>query len=291
VDDITAVVIILLEGNPKDRSWAAAQKLMNNVDKLMERLRGFKAVIDEGKVAKKTVEACRSYLELPHFNRDIIFNKSRAAAGLCEWAINIVKYYDVVSEVEPKRQELAAANAKLQEANTVLAAVQQKVGFRCTNSEGFPCMHVPPVRGCSHVAALLSARADELITCPKEGTSRLTLISCADTPPALAAAHTQVAELNAQVKVLEDQYNAAVEDKESAIQESERCQLKLKLANRLISALASEGGWHTRVTSAMHGRVGVHGGPSIMTSLPAGYDGPHSMAASPVLFSAAYDWR
>ena len=36
-------------------------------------------------------------------------------------------YYDVVSEVEPKRQELAAANAKLQEANTTLAAVQQKV--------------------------------------------------------------------------------------------------------------------------------------------------------------------
>ena len=30
-------------------------------------------------------------------------------------------------QVEPKRQELAAANAKLQEANTMLAAVQQKV--------------------------------------------------------------------------------------------------------------------------------------------------------------------
>lgn len=78
-------------------------------------------------LAKKTVEACRSYLELPHFNKEIIFNKSRAAAGLCEWAINIVKYFDVVSEVEPKRQELAAANAKLHEANTTLAAVQQKV--------------------------------------------------------------------------------------------------------------------------------------------------------------------
>lgn len=80
-------------------------------------------------MAKKTVEACRSYLELPHFNKEIIYNKSRAAAGLCEWAINIVKYYDVVSEVEPKRQELAAANEKLQEANTTLAAVQQKASM------------------------------------------------------------------------------------------------------------------------------------------------------------------
>lgn len=50
VDDITAVIIILLENNPKDKSWGAAQKLMNNVDKFMERLRGFKAVVDEGKV-------------------------------------------------------------------------------------------------------------------------------------------------------------------------------------------------------------------------------------------------
>jgi hypothetical protein len=82
----------------------------------------------QSQIARKTVEACRSYLELPHFNKEVIYNKSRAAAGLCEWAINIVKYYDVVSEVEPKRQELAAANATLQEANTTLAAVQQKVG-------------------------------------------------------------------------------------------------------------------------------------------------------------------
>lgn len=33
--------------------------------------------------------------------------KSKAAAGLCEWARNIVSYWDVWSTVEPKRQELA----------------------------------------------------------------------------------------------------------------------------------------------------------------------------------------
>ena len=69
VDDITAVIIILLEGNPKDKSWAAACKLMNNVDKFLERLKGFKQVIDEGKLQKKTVEATRPYLSLEHFNR------------------------------------------------------------------------------------------------------------------------------------------------------------------------------------------------------------------------------
>lgn len=61
--------------------------------------------------------------------RDIISNKSKAAAGLCDWAINIVKYYDVVSEVEPKRLELAGANEKLAGANTTLKQVQDKVAL------------------------------------------------------------------------------------------------------------------------------------------------------------------
>lgn len=38
-----AVIIILLENNPKDKSWGAATRLMNNVDKFLERLKGFKA--------------------------------------------------------------------------------------------------------------------------------------------------------------------------------------------------------------------------------------------------------
>ena len=54
-------------------------------------------------------------------------NKSKAAAGLCEFVINIIMYYDVVSMVEPKRQELAEANAKLEGANTQLKDVRAKV--------------------------------------------------------------------------------------------------------------------------------------------------------------------
>jgi len=127
VDDITAVIVILLENNPKDKSWAAATRMMGNVDKFLDRLKEFKAVVDDGKVARKTVDACRPYLELEWFNRDIIYNKSRAAAGLCEFAINIIKYYDVVAMVEPKRLELAEANEQLNAANTKLGEVQAKV--------------------------------------------------------------------------------------------------------------------------------------------------------------------
>lgn len=69
VDDVTAVVLILLEGNPKDKSWAAATRCMNNVDKFLERLKGFKPRIDAGEIPPKSFEAVRTYLELPHFNR------------------------------------------------------------------------------------------------------------------------------------------------------------------------------------------------------------------------------
>lgn len=49
---------------------------------------------------------------------------------LTAWPPDAAAVAPQVAEVEPKRQELAAANAKLQEANTVLASVQAKV-WRC----------------------------------------------------------------------------------------------------------------------------------------------------------------
>ncbi|KAK9817742.1 hypothetical protein WJX72_001478 [[Myrmecia] bisecta] len=209
VDDVTAVVVILLENNPKDKSWAAAQKMMNNVDKFLERLKTFKPLIDDGKIPKKNFDATRSYLELPHFNRDTIANKSKAAAGLCDWAINIVKYFDVVSEVEPKRQELAAANEKLAAANSTLKQVQDKV-----------------------------------------------------------------AALNAQVQQLEEQFERALSEKNSAIAESERCQRKLNLANRLINALASEGERWAQTVQQLRKDYTVLTGDMLLAAAFVSYAGP-----------------
>lgn len=53
VDDITAVILILLQNNPKDKSWQAAQKMMGNIDKFMETLKNFKGEIDEGNGARR----------------------------------------------------------------------------------------------------------------------------------------------------------------------------------------------------------------------------------------------
>lgn len=63
------------------------------------------------------------------FDPEYVKSKSAAAAGLCSWVINIVKFYEVYCDVEPKRRALEEANAELAEAQETLANVKAKVGY------------------------------------------------------------------------------------------------------------------------------------------------------------------
>lgn len=63
----------------------------------------------------------------PEFHPDLVASKSYAAAGLCSWVLNIVKFYEVYCEVEPKRQALSKANAELAAAQEKLNAIKTKI--------------------------------------------------------------------------------------------------------------------------------------------------------------------
>ncbi len=63
----------------------------------------------------------------PDFNADFIRTKSAAAAGLCSWVVNIVQFYRVYCDVEPKRKALEIANADLAAAQSKLADIQAKI--------------------------------------------------------------------------------------------------------------------------------------------------------------------
>lgn len=63
----------------------------------------------------------------PAFRPDLVASKSYAAAGLCSWVLNIVKFYEVYCEVEPKRQALSKANAELAAAQEKLGAIKTKI--------------------------------------------------------------------------------------------------------------------------------------------------------------------
>lgn len=54
-------------------------------------------------------------------------SKSTAAAGLCSWCLNIVRFYEVYCDVAPKRQALEEANQELAEAQAKLTMIKNKI--------------------------------------------------------------------------------------------------------------------------------------------------------------------
>lgn len=73
---------------------------------------------------------CRPFKNDPTFEPEYIRSKSLAAAGLCSWCINIVMFYEVYCDVEPKRQTLAQANAELAAALDKLSIIKTKINVR-----------------------------------------------------------------------------------------------------------------------------------------------------------------
>jgi len=132
IDDVLSACICMLApetGVPKDRSWPQAVKLMKDINQFMERLQNFKAEIDNETVPAANFKAVRAYLKLEDFDPVKILRKSNAASGLCGWCVNIVIYYDIVSDVEPKKRMLAQAIEDLAAANEGLKSVTEKVAL------------------------------------------------------------------------------------------------------------------------------------------------------------------
>ncbi len=139
IDDIFEATMILLAGNSpsvivtkigkvKDRSWDASKKqLLGDISSYIDLLKGLKNKVDSNSIAAINWKEIRPLLELDHFNVSTISAKNSAAAGLCEFVLNIVQYHDIVVTVEPKRQALADANHQLEQANSRLKEVQSLV--------------------------------------------------------------------------------------------------------------------------------------------------------------------
>jgi len=141
VDDVFSACMVLLAGvtatipiqkngkvKDKDRSWDSSKKFMlGDPKKFVDDLKSYKDVFDAGRVPVVNWKEVRMYLEMEHFQPEIIMSKNSAAAGLCNWVVNIVMYYDVVSMVEPKKKLVAESKIQLEEANTKLGKVRARV--------------------------------------------------------------------------------------------------------------------------------------------------------------------
>ncbi|KAM8838403.1 dynein axonemal heavy chain 11 [Synchiropus picturatus] len=127
VTNVSAAVLVLLSPQgriPKDRSWKASKIVMSKVDEFLQALVNF----DKEHIPDATVKCVRDdYLSDPEFNPEFVRQKSSAAAGLCAWVINIVRFHEVFCEVEMKRMCLAQANADLAEAAEKLEVIRKKL--------------------------------------------------------------------------------------------------------------------------------------------------------------------
>ncbi|XP_068161051.1 dynein axonemal heavy chain 9 [Antennarius striatus] len=126
VTNVTAAVMVLMAPGgkvPKDRSWKAAKVMMAKVDAFLDSLMNF----NKENIPEACLKAIQPYLQDPDFQPELVASKSNAAAGLCSWVLNIVKFYQVYCEVEPKRQALTKANSELAAAQEKLTAIKTKI--------------------------------------------------------------------------------------------------------------------------------------------------------------------
>ncbi|ERL83802.1 hypothetical protein D910_01050 [Dendroctonus ponderosae] len=126
VVSVCAAVLVLFSKKgkiPKDRSWKECKSMMNKVDQFLNDL----ITYDKENMHPDTVKATLEYLKDPEFSPEKILTKSAAAAGLCAWVINIIKFYEVFVVVEPKRKALALANKELSDARGRLSELKLKL--------------------------------------------------------------------------------------------------------------------------------------------------------------------
>ena len=120
-------VMVLLMGQkgkiPKDRSWANIKIMMAKVDQFLESLINY----EKENIHPNILTAIDVYIKDPQFEPEFVRSKSAAAAGLCSWVINILKFYSVYCDVAPKRKALEEANQQLHDAQTKLQGIIDKV--------------------------------------------------------------------------------------------------------------------------------------------------------------------
>ncbi|XP_059853521.1 dynein axonemal heavy chain 17 [Delphinus delphis] len=165
VVNVTAAVMILTAPGgkiPKDQSWKAAKIMMGKVDTFLDSLKKF----DKEHIPEACLKAFKPYQGNPTFDPEFIRSKSTAAAGLCSWCINIVRFYEVYCDVAPKRRALEEANAELAEAQEKLSRIKSKIAELNANL--------------SNLTSAFEKATAEKIKCQQEADATSSVISLAN---------------------------------------------------------------------------------------------------------------
>jgi len=114
------------KGGPK-LTWPTFLSLMEIPAKLKEYLLKMIEKIDEGKVPAKNIKECNNIIANDALTPENIKSTSAVLVDLFDWIKNMLEYYDVVVNMEPKRRALAEANEQLKEATDKKNAIDAQV--------------------------------------------------------------------------------------------------------------------------------------------------------------------
>ena len=123
--DITFVTqaVMIMRNFPGKRTWANAKIMMKDVNRFKLELEQF----DATSITEDTLKKLQPILQKDFFTPEGMATKSEAAANLCTWVVNIVKYNEVWKMIKPKMDAEAAAKADYDAAAAKLQIVEDKV--------------------------------------------------------------------------------------------------------------------------------------------------------------------
>lgn len=125
-DVLVGVMILTNTPVPKTDIWGGAKLMLKDATGIVNRL------IEIGNdpvrhITPEMLKRVEVYTSKPTFTKEFMNTKSKAAGNLCEWVNNVVNYYRVLKDIEPKQQALAVAQQRLEEANQRRAEEDEKV--------------------------------------------------------------------------------------------------------------------------------------------------------------------
>lgn len=207
---------------PKDRSWKAAKIIMAKIDGFLDSLINY----DKENIHPEIIKAIQPYLKNPEFEPDFVRSKSGAAAGLCAWVINIIKFYEVCFMYElafmKSSEQLRESFKKFHEIIFLLRSTvtlsQRDALLKLLMPVNFKNVNDIPIFAWLILNFLeLAAAQDKLLVITQK-----------------------VVSLEEQLAKLTADFEKATADKVRCQQEADATQATIQLANRLVGGLASE---------------------------------------------------
>lgn len=116
---VVTKAVLILKGQKSNHGWPQAQKMMNNPKQFLDYVKAY-----EGEnIADWILKELEPILALDTFTFENMAKKSSAAANLCSWVINIVRYNTIYKNVKPLMESAEAAEKLANEKQEELRVV------------------------------------------------------------------------------------------------------------------------------------------------------------------------